>query len=235
MALIFAAAAPLDADTTAEQEKKIADVERQCREKLAAYSKEGENPEAAKAKAGIKREEDRLAKLKSATVGKTKPKGRDIRGSSEGMIEYKDGTFWFDTRERQARHIETSVDHLTTERARLARILVAPELRGKLEVGSFGTFVYPIKITQVIDEKNLIGKAMWFGEPTRPDGPSPQHWQSVWVSGVNTEKLVDDGTVKLEGIWFVCGTKKYETQLGGTRTVLELRPLKLDDAKGEKK
>jgi hypothetical protein len=61
------------------------------------------------------------------------------------------------------------------------------------------------RLNQVVDERNML-----------------VYGSNIWVEGVSTDGLTDTGNsnVNLSGIIFlVAGTKRYETALGGSRTV----------------
>jgi len=57
---------------------------------------------------------------------------------------------------------------------------------------------------------------------------------TVWVSGVPTEGIVDDSFVRLSQLFEVKGTKKYDSNAGGS-AVLEIAPFSIQDQETLKK
>lgn len=72
------------------------------------------------------------------------------------------------------------------------------------------------KVVQIIDDDELLldTAGLW-----------KEH--TYWVRNMNTEGLVDGARIKLDGVWSLTGTKRYENVLGAARTVYLLDKLDL--------
>jgi len=110
---------------------------------------------------------------------------------------------------------------------------------GPLAVGQSGTIDGPIRIVQVIDDRNLLARIphkvtktkiistrvpgsglQRVGVPTRVTG---MEYTLAWIAGVPTGRVVDGLSVPLPGVYTIKGTRTYET-LDGTQTVFVLEP-----------
>jgi hypothetical protein len=75
-----------------------------------------------------------------------------------------------------------------------------------LREGEYFAASHNIKVDQVVDEQNFLG----FGS-------------SVWVEGVSTKGVADEDVLGVRGVLFMCvGNKKYNTAIGGSRTVMHI-------------
>ena len=75
-----------------------------------------------------------------------------------------------------------------------------------LREGEYFAASHAIKVDQVVDDSNFRG----FGS-------------KVWVEGVPTRGIADGDSLAIRGMPFVCvGNKKYDTAIGGTRTVMHI-------------
>lgn len=71
-----------------------------------------------------------------------------------------------------------------------------------------------IHVHQIVDEKNFLGAG-----------------GNVWIEGISTRGIADDDLLKVHGIRFSCvGSKTYSTAIGGSRTVMHIVRVKLDNA-----
>jgi hypothetical protein len=83
------------------------------------------------------------------------------------------------------------------------------------EVGQIANTIYPIgdphshiiliHLDQILDDDNMLA--------TMGD-------QDIWIAGMSTAGLVDDQDIRISGIFYVSGTRTYDTVLGAQRTVL---------------
>lgn len=67
-----------------------------------------------------------------------------------------------------------------------------------------------IYVLQVVDETNMICK---FNQTT------------YWISGVSTRGFTDQETYRLADVLVVAGTRQYQTAIGGSKTVVVLKPV----------
>lgn len=92
------------------------------------------------------------------------------------------------------------------------RELVVPDLIFK--VGAYGLIDRGFKVAQVVDGSNVMVE---IGE------------RRLWIKGVSTSRLTDNGTTTLKGTFHIPSTKTYGTAIGSTNTVLIAEPLNHDD------
>jgi len=106
----------------------------------------------------------------------------------------------------------------------------------KLAVGQMGTLVDDrVRVRQVVDKSSLLGEVTLSYQTYEVVGRTALPEQKfrdelVWISGVSTETFVDGKLATLPQVFWVCGTKQYNTALGGTKTVLELRAVDVSEA-----
>jgi hypothetical protein len=127
-------------------------------------------------------------------------------------------------------------------------------LYGRLELGQVG-YIDRFSILQVIDANNALAK-LEVGPPqyqplyiwprkgpkiTRAgqgvvDNPlpwvpvTPPQTETVWLTGISTEGLVDGQQLRGWGPFKIGGTRQYESQ-SGLRTIFVLEPFKLEQSR----
>jgi hypothetical protein len=90
----------------------------------------------------------------------------------------------------------------------------AADGRSMINVGSVIGGLTDFDVNEIIDDQSML----------------IYDWR-LWVEGVDTTGIADDNNVDLAGQYFeVRGTKKYETAIGGSRTVLHLAKIDLTKA-----
>ena len=124
----------------------------------------------------------------------------------------------------QQRHIQAIQDRLSTLKS--GGVVIPDLMVDKLDVDTIGRVKYPsnvvniadpyqikLEVVQVISDKEMLVKI--FG-------------QLMWMSGYSTATIVDGKKFNFSGVYYISGTKKYET-LTGQRTVLVIQPVSLDN------
>ena len=116
---------------------------------------------------------------------------------------------------------------------------VLKQFKKPLAVGQSAP-MYQCAITQVIDGKNMLatvtiagyGRAHYYtGSSANVDPRSVGHGHVdpgevlVWISGVNTQGLVNGATHRLGQVFGITGTKQYPNPVGSTNTVFVLEPM----------
>lgn len=99
-----------------------------------------------------------------------------------------------------------------------------PEFMGEYEVGIFGTFTndrFFSVVVQIVDEENMLLAYRNVGDRSGP---------TVWIRGVSTTGYADGKGIKLNQIFHVTGTKKYNTAVGATKTVYLFEPFDVTSA-----
>lgn len=88
---------------------------------------------------------------------------------------------------------------------------VVPQI-DKIAVTAVGTIPISFKVLQILTDKEMICDV---GEDT------------AWVTGISTLGLTDGDRIRTDDdyIMFVSGTKKYDTVIGGSRTVYVIEPV----------
>ena len=74
------------------------------------------------------------------------------------------------------------------------------------------------RVVQVIDDKNMLIEVRW----------RDASWGPYWITGHHTEGLVDERPVELPGVFWISGTKQYDTADDSTQTVLMLEPIDIE-------
>jgi hypothetical protein len=87
-------------------------------------------------------------------------------------------------------------------------------------VDDIGT-VYFDEVAQVVDERTAIirVRGVYGGDSTSTSMTSAS--KDVWVTGIDTKKLVDDAAISRRVDVFFSGTKTFTTATGAARTILQ--------------
>jgi len=91
-----------------------------------------------------------------------------------------------------------------------------------VEVGQAGSLL-PCRVISVSDESNALLRIDRASSILGIDA-------KIWITGVDTTRLVDDQLLTLPGYFVVSGTQSYESN-SGTRTVPRLTPINVDPHK----
>jgi hypothetical protein len=122
----------------------------------------------------------------------------------------------------------------------------------KVELGASG-WVGSVTAEQIIDANNMIVKLSVgvsrvnprlrgkTAVVTRPGLVSPKglamegypvyHTKTVWLKGINTTGLADNGGIDLNCLCHITGTKSYTTVTGAQRTIFVMEPVGGDGSK----
>lgn len=106
-----------------------------------------------------------------------------------------------------------------------------------LGVGQVGQFSETIGVAQVIDKKNMLA-VVYLGPYTPPGAYAPLPvrvrpqppalgWPptTIWIRNVHTAGIVDGASITTAHPFRICGTKRYVTTKGASRTVFMVEPL----------
>ncbi|MBX7073366.1 MAG: hypothetical protein K1X71_09490 [Pirellulales bacterium] len=107
--------------------------------------------------------------------------------------------------------------------AQVGKRKLVPCLREPLEAGQAGRFGSRAQVVQVIDDRQLLAEIH-----TQPDSEPFRERRLVYLSGVDAAGVSDGDMMPLTGrddVWQCVGTKTYQTALGASNTVPQLRPL----------
>lgn len=99
-----------------------------------------------------------------------------------------------------------------------------------LEVGDYGHFNVSVRVVQVVDKSNLIAEIEELNVRTGADNDTRmiRRDRTVWITGFDTENIVDDDILYSPLPLAITGTKEYESGLG-KRKVLKMEPLNVKD------
>lgn len=99
-----------------------------------------------------------------------------------------------------------------------------------LEVGDYGHFNVSVRVLQVVDKSNLIAEIEEINVRTGADNDTRliRRDRTVWITGFDTENIVDDDIIYSPLPLAITGTKEYETRVGN-RKVLKMEPLNVKD------
>lgn len=86
------------------------------------------------------------------------------------------------------------------------------------------------QVLQVVDDDSMLIQSHGKGYTGNAANVAIRRVQkTAWVSGVSTAGITDDEYIPLSQVFEVKGTKRYQTALGGSSTVFELRPFAIQD------
>lgn len=86
------------------------------------------------------------------------------------------------------------------------------------------------RVVQVVDSQNMIVESYGKGYTIDEAANAIRRQEKIlWITGVDTSGVTDDTYIKLDQIFEVKGTKRYETAIG-TNTVFLLSPYPIQDA-----
>ena len=88
-----------------------------------------------------------------------------------------------------------------------------------LATGDVGRLWYPFRVIQVVDDDNAIVEIQY--EPYVAYARSVK--ETVWIK-MSTKDMADDKKYSTNEYFKVTGTKKYDTAVGATKTVMMLEP-----------
>lgn len=111
------------------------------------------------------------------------------------------------------------------------KVFHLPLLGRPLGVGDCGIIIGQLEVAQVLDEKSFRGEVALY--PKVLDGTVPLELAQtpVIVEGFPTAELADGQVIDVPGVWYCSKNKTYETVIGGTKTVLVLEAVQIEDLK----
>lgn len=93
---------------------------------------------------------------------------------------------------------------------------------GRPGVGDIGKLVNPqVEIMQIQDSSSALARVKFGGDEE----------QTVFLRGFELGNATDDDTLSINDIVYIAGTETYQTAIGGTNTVLTIKPAPMDELK----
>lgn len=179
----------------------------------------------------LDRYEDRVAALARFAKANAKKDLEAIIANAQYQIadsrrQLADGTTTF--RKAHQDNIQMQRDRIAKAQKNLAQVKAGtyePPARSlflmpeSLSVGDLGRLPSPPELFQIMDGKNALIQCY-----------HSEHYlmkldATVWASGISTAGLVDGKRVRIPGVFWVSGTKTYDTSKG-TNTVFVLEYIK---------
>lgn len=161
--------------------------------------------------------------LLTAEIAKAR-RGGIVKKLAKPTVRSDKGEYKFRTLADRSKEVSQLESERNTKQQRLAELnagkLPADELLVPLTLGKIGYAGGKIcHVVQVIDDSTILA------DIHNSLASRPRDKASVLIRGITTVGVTDGSGLKLEQIFIVSGTERYDTAFGGTRTVFVLEPI----------
>ena len=187
-----------------------------------AYLAEAERQRVAALRAGERQLRQLAAQMTRIVQGKIKKRSPGI------IIDAQTGAYTFSSAEQKGQKMRQVQERIGKLHQRLTALRTndppfVPALRGGFAVGKAGRFEYPVTVRQIIDKTNMVVEAAAAVSAAESDLWTVQKL-SIWLSGVATDRFVDDVQVELTSPFEITGTRQYRAPTGAVKTVFVASP-----------
>lgn len=169
-----------------------------------------------------------LARRKAGRITKSNSVGNPDRNNPAGPLVYT-----FARPEDKRVSVEEKSEEIARLEVKLAMardpgaVPVPLAHEGEIQAGLIRRIAC-LKVSQVVDENSMIGTA-YLGFGDSETSYAPGQGVDVYVTGMSTAGITDGARIVGGSQAFqIAGAKRYETVIGGSRTVLELRPFDVE-------